>query len=158
MNTQKHSVIGCAPVELLFRDCTPYLDWLNQQRRVDPAVGVAQEDPSRAPIFDPSPSTPVANHAIKIGVSSGNSRTTMLNSSETGVRSESNARISPPIQSYPACEPKEVQEPRFATVIEKVLEETKKMKRRTMRKYSKKHNIQHFIIGDIVSIKVPRAD
>jgi hypothetical protein len=29
MNTQKHSTIGCAPAELLFREHTSHMDWLN---------------------------------------------------------------------------------------------------------------------------------
>lgn len=101
MNTQKHSAIGCAPVELLFQDRTSYHDWLSQQRRVDPAVGIAQEDPSQAPIFNLSASTPVANHAINVGVSSGNSQITMLISPAAGIRSEINVRISPSTEALP---------------------------------------------------------
>ena len=44
MNTQKHSTIGCAPAELLFRERTSYLDWLNNEKRKDITVGVAQEN------------------------------------------------------------------------------------------------------------------
>jgi hypothetical protein len=32
-NTQKRSTIGCAPAELLFRERTSYIDWLNSQKR-----------------------------------------------------------------------------------------------------------------------------
>ena len=44
MNTQPHSTIGCAPAELLFRERSPYTDWLNSQARKDLSIGVEQED------------------------------------------------------------------------------------------------------------------
>jgi hypothetical protein len=43
MNTQKHSTIGCAPAELLFREHTSHIDWLNSQARKDLSIGVPQE-------------------------------------------------------------------------------------------------------------------
>ena len=55
MNTQKHSTIGCAPAELLFRERTSYIDWLNSHARKDLIIGVAQEDFTQAPIFAVSP-------------------------------------------------------------------------------------------------------
>jgi ribosome-associated protein YbcJ (S4-like RNA binding protein) len=38
MNTQKHSTIGYAPAELLFRERTSYIDWLNSQKRKDTTI------------------------------------------------------------------------------------------------------------------------
>jgi hypothetical protein len=52
MNTQIHSTIGCAPAELLFRDRSCHIDWLNSQARKDLSIGVEQEDPTMAPIFE----------------------------------------------------------------------------------------------------------
>ena len=52
MNTQIHSTIGCAPAELLFRERSFYIDWLNSQARKDLSIGVEQEDPTMAPIFE----------------------------------------------------------------------------------------------------------
>jgi hypothetical protein len=52
MNTQIHSTIGCAPDELLFRDRSSHIDWLNSQARKDLSIGVEQEDPTMAPIFE----------------------------------------------------------------------------------------------------------
>ena len=39
MNTQIHSTIGCAPAELLFRERTSYIDWLNSHARKNLNVG-----------------------------------------------------------------------------------------------------------------------
>ena len=52
MNTQIHSTIGCAPAELLFRDRSSHIDWLNSQARKDLSIGVEQEDPTIGPIFE----------------------------------------------------------------------------------------------------------
>ncbi|KFY91272.1 hypothetical protein V498_05539 [Pseudogymnoascus sp. VKM F-4517 (FW-2822)] len=52
MNTQIHSTIGCAPAELLFRDRSSHIDWLNSQARKDLTIGIEQEDPTMAPIFE----------------------------------------------------------------------------------------------------------
>ncbi|KFY25048.1 hypothetical protein V491_01918, partial [Pseudogymnoascus sp. VKM F-3775] len=52
MNTQFHSTIGCAPAELLFRDRSSHIDWLNSQARKDLSIGVEQEDLTMAPIFE----------------------------------------------------------------------------------------------------------
>jgi hypothetical protein len=41
MNTQKHSTIGCTPAELLFRERTSYIDWLNSQKSNDLTIGIA---------------------------------------------------------------------------------------------------------------------
>ena len=97
MNTQKHSTIGCVPAELLFRERTLYIDWLNSQKRKDITIGVAQEDPTQAPIFALSPSSSQGSR-IDIGIHSGNSQITMRISPESG-RSEISLRISPPPQS-----------------------------------------------------------
>ena len=43
-------------------------------------------------------------------------------------------------------------------MIEKAQISTQKARARIVRKYTKKHNIQHFEVGDIVSLKVPRED
>jgi hypothetical protein len=43
-------------------------------------------------------------------------------------------------------------------VIEKAQKSTQKSKVRMVQKYSKKHDIQHFEIGDIASLKVLRED
>jgi hypothetical protein len=43
-------------------------------------------------------------------------------------------------------------------IIQKAQESTQKARAAMAIKYSKKHDIQHFDIGDIVSIKVPRED
>ncbi|KFY04635.1 hypothetical protein O988_00644 [Pseudogymnoascus sp. VKM F-3808] len=55
MNTQIHSTIGCAPAELLFREQTSHIDWLNSQARKDLSIGVEQKDPTMAPIFESEP-------------------------------------------------------------------------------------------------------
>ena len=83
MNTQKHSTMGCAPAELLFRERTSYVDWLNSQKRKDLTIGVAQEDPTQAPIFALSPSSSQGSR-IDIGIHSGNSQITMRISPESG--------------------------------------------------------------------------
>jgi hypothetical protein len=43
-------------------------------------------------------------------------------------------------------------------VIQKAQKATQNARAKIAQKYSKKHNIQHFDIGDIVSLKVPRED
>jgi hypothetical protein len=43
-------------------------------------------------------------------------------------------------------------------VIEKARKSTLKARVKMVQKYSKKHDIQHFDIGDIVSLKVPWED
>ena len=52
MNTQKHSTIGCAPAELLFREHTSHINWLDSQARKDLTIGVEQEDRTLAPILE----------------------------------------------------------------------------------------------------------
>jgi hypothetical protein len=43
-------------------------------------------------------------------------------------------------------------------IIEKAKAATQKVRLSMIRKYTKKHDIQHFEVGAIVSIKVPRED
>ncbi|RFU29545.1 hypothetical protein B7463_g6793, partial [Scytalidium lignicola] len=43
-------------------------------------------------------------------------------------------------------------------VIQKAQQSTQNARIRMVEKYSKKHDIQHFKIGDIVSVKIPRED
>jgi hypothetical protein len=43
-------------------------------------------------------------------------------------------------------------------LIQRAQEATQKARAKMVQKYSKKHDIQHFDIGDIVSLKVPRED
>jgi stage V sporulation protein SpoVS len=43
-------------------------------------------------------------------------------------------------------------------IIEKAIAATQRARVSMIRKYTKKHDIQHFDIGAIVSIKVPRED
>jgi hypothetical protein len=52
MNTQIHSTIGCALAELLFRDRSSHINWLNSQARKDLSIGVEQEDLMMAPILE----------------------------------------------------------------------------------------------------------
>jgi hypothetical protein len=52
MNTQIHSTIRCALAELLFRDRSSHIDWLNSQAQKDLSIGVEQEDPTMALIFE----------------------------------------------------------------------------------------------------------
>jgi hypothetical protein len=52
MNTQIHLTIRCAPAELLFRDRSSHINWLNSQARKDLLIGVEQEDPTMAPILE----------------------------------------------------------------------------------------------------------
>ncbi|KFY32501.1 hypothetical protein V493_00138 [Pseudogymnoascus sp. VKM F-4281 (FW-2241)] len=52
MNTQIHSTIGCAPAELLFRERSSHIDWLNSQAWKDLSIGIEQEDPTMGPIFE----------------------------------------------------------------------------------------------------------
>ena len=46
------STIGCATAELLFRDRSSHIDWLNSQARNNPSIGVEEEGPAMAPIFE----------------------------------------------------------------------------------------------------------
>jgi hypothetical protein len=43
-------------------------------------------------------------------------------------------------------------------VIKRAQESTRTARVRMAKKYSKRHDIQHFAVGDIVSLKVPRED
>ena len=103
MNTQKHSTIGCAPAELLFRERTSYINWLNSQKRKDITIGIAQEDFTQGPIYVLSPSPPAQSSSrIDIGIRQGSSQITMRISPDSS--SEINLRITPPIRSSPIDE------------------------------------------------------
>ncbi|KFY68967.1 hypothetical protein V496_00631 [Pseudogymnoascus sp. VKM F-4515 (FW-2607)] len=52
MNTQIHSTIRCAPAELLFRERSSHINWLNSQAWKDLSIGIEQEDPTMGPIFE----------------------------------------------------------------------------------------------------------
>jgi hypothetical protein len=80
MNTQKHLTIRCATAELLFLEYTPYIDWLNSQKRKDMTIEVAQEDPNLANTRPEPDSTlsQTSSSRIDIGICSGqNSQITM---------------------------------------------------------------------------------
>jgi hypothetical protein len=49
MNTQIHSTTGCAPAELLSRDRSSHIDWLN---RKDLTIGLEQKNPTMGSIFE----------------------------------------------------------------------------------------------------------
>lgn len=182
MNTQIHSTIGCAPAELLFRERTSYTDWLNNHARKDLAIGVTQEDPTQLPIYTLSPSQLSASSSsrIDIGICSGNSQITMHISPETH-GPEINLRITPPAQSYilnerfqlndnqlevePTDKPDSEQDIESSIMVQsedpiitKAQKSTQKARAQMVQKYSKRHDIQHFEVGDIVSVKVPRED
>jgi hypothetical protein len=188
MNTQKHSTIGCAPAELLFRERTSYIDWPNSQKRKDLASGVAQEDPTQVPIYTLSPQSQ-ASYRIDIGIQEGNTQITITMRISPEAGSGINLRITPPSQSSSIDEwfdidayepgiraktsaPIELDsEPRGSEVepevklvqlgdlvIQKAQKSTRKARARMVLKYSKRHDIQHFGVGDIVSLKVPRED
>ncbi|KFY81192.1 hypothetical protein V499_00018 [Pseudogymnoascus sp. VKM F-103] len=164
MNTQIHSTIGCAPAELLFRERSSYIDWLNSQARKDLAIGVEQEDPTMGPIFEselqselepealldprlrraPEPRTELYSSELNSEPSSGSEPEPELNSE---LRRGTRARV-------PAQPRTELPDP----VIEKAIAATQRARISMIRKYTKKHDIQHFDIGAIVSIKVPRED
>ena len=103
INTQKHSTIGCAPVELLFRERTSYVNWLNSQKRKDMTIGITQEDPTQTPIYALNSSPPApASSRIDIGIRQGNSQITTRISPDAS--SEINLRTTPPIRSSPIDE------------------------------------------------------
>jgi hypothetical protein len=232
MNTQKHSSIGCAPAELLFRERSTYLNWLNTQKRLDPTIGIAQEDPTLSPIRALSPQS--NSSRIDIGIQSGTSQITMRISPETGP--EISLQITPPARSSPIEEwfdiesyshesgherrlepaagpvvgpavgpvvgpavgpavgpvvgpaagpavglmpelgpesgpvpesgpesgselgPESEPELEQDIIVQKARKATQSARIRMAKKYSKRHDIQHFEVGAIVSIKVPRED
>jgi flagellar motor switch protein FliM len=79
---------------------------------------------------------------------------------DAGLGSEINVRISPPTLSSPVYESeKEQRGPQNSDqVLAKAQKATQKARFRMMQKYSKQHTIQHFNIGDTISIKIPRED
>ncbi|KAF4632748.1 hypothetical protein G7Y89_g5377 [Cudoniella acicularis] len=205
MSTQKHSTIGCAPAELLFRERSSYHNWLNSQARKDPTIGVAQEDPTQAPIYtlspspSPSPSLHSTSSRIDIGIHTSNSQIIMRISPEAS-GSEISLQINPPIRSSSIDQWFDIEayEPGVGStigsgaysgagsaansgassradlragstansgaslgtdpVIQKARESTLRARAQMVQKYSKRHDIQHFEVGDIVSVKIPRED
>ena len=239
MNTQIHSTIGCAPAELLFRERTSYVDWLNSHARKDINIGITNEDPTQGPIYTLSPS-PLSSSSggsrIDIGIYTSNSQVTMHISPEAS-HIDPSLRITPPFRSSavdkwanldtgkprpmsahqlickpasqltkeqeggrdtqnqiePASQQETEQETEQETqqktqqetqstsesasevtseqkiestiqvrlkdpIIEKAQKATQKARAQMSQKYSKRSDIQHFKMGDIVSLKVPRED
>ncbi|RFU28623.1 hypothetical protein B7463_g7723, partial [Scytalidium lignicola] len=107
INTQKHSTTEHTPVELLFRDRGTYVNWLDSQKRKDLTIGIEQEDPTQAPIYENDILLPIdpqlllASHSrVDIDIQSQScSQVTMRISLESG--SEINVRITPPIRNSP---------------------------------------------------------
>ncbi|KFY31858.1 hypothetical protein V493_00729 [Pseudogymnoascus sp. VKM F-4281 (FW-2241)] len=238
MNTQIHSTIGCAPAELLFRDRSSHIDWLNSQARKDLSIGVEQEDPTMAPIFESSElglelRAPNLTQSSQLSLQLGalalepelgielrnrssqfepefNSEHEIERSSsepELGIELEpelnselnselwrpaptrAQARVQAQLQAVPSlrielehtrlgsqlraraqlrrrsrarvpAQPRTEQAPIPTPnpIIEKAIAATQRARVSIVRKYTKKHDIQHFDIGAIVSIKVPRED
>ncbi|KFY03974.1 hypothetical protein V490_00036 [Pseudogymnoascus sp. VKM F-3557] len=254
MNTQIHSTIGCAPAELLFRDRSSHIDWLNSQARKDLTIGIEQEDPTMGPIFeselqpelelesetealiDPqlqlepelgielSGSEPereldsglrvqagirtrtgartqlrqalelrieLSSSELNSEASSGSKPALALSQSQSESCSKAQLRQAPELRieisssklnsepssgSDPEPEPELDSEPRRGTrarvpaqpgtqlqatpdpVVEKAIAATQRARVAMIRKYTKKHDIQHFDIGAIVSLKIPRED
>jgi hypothetical protein len=170
MNTQIHSTIGCAPAELLFREQSSHIDWLNSQARKDLSIGVEQEDLTMAPIFE-SELEPKAlidpqlcrlpELSIELRIESSHSKPELgielrIKSShsepELGIELWRGSRARVPAQ--PRTELQPIPDP----IIERAIAATQRARVSMVRKYTKKHDIQHFEVGDIVSIKVPRED
>jgi hypothetical protein len=80
---------------------------------------------------------------VKAGVESG-----VISRIESGVESEIE------LESEPTTVVVQFGDP----VIQQAQEATKNARDKMAQKYSKKHDIQHFDVGDIVSLKVPRED
>ena len=101
MNTQIHSTIGCAPAELLFRERTSYVDWLNSHARKDINIGITNEDPTQGPIYTLSPSqlsSSSGGSRIDIGIYTNNSPVTMRISPEAS-HIDPRLRVTPPFRS-----------------------------------------------------------
>ena len=81
-------------------------------------------------------------------------------SPESGLGSEINVHILPSSQnsSTHELETGKGGSERTDQVIAKAQKATHRAKLRMMQNYSKRHTIQHFNIGDINSVKVPRED
>src|ERR1700712_4155529 len=82
---------------------------------------------------------------------------------ELGVElgAELEAELGVELEAEPEAEPEaelEDLEELGDPVIEKAQKSTQKARAQMVQKYSKKHDIQHFDIGDIISLKVPRED
>ena len=80
---------------------------------------------------------------------------------EPGIQPTSQLTDEPELEPEPESEPESEPEPDIQLgdpVIEKAQKATKKARAKMVQKYSKKHDIQPFDIGDRVSVKVPRED
>jgi hypothetical protein len=75
---------------------------------------------------------------------------------EQGIELESEPE--PESEPQPESEPTIIVARSGAPVIQRAYESTVKARARMVQKYSKRHDIQHFEIKDIVSLKVPRED
>ncbi|KFY17365.1 hypothetical protein V492_00720 [Pseudogymnoascus sp. VKM F-4246] len=93
MNTQIHSTIGCAPAELLFRDRSSHIKWLNSQARKDLSIRVEQEEPNLGPIFE-SELEPRAQIDPRIDPRLYNSELNLELNSEPSSGSELNSELS----------------------------------------------------------------
>ncbi|KFZ05078.1 hypothetical protein V502_09981, partial [Pseudogymnoascus sp. VKM F-4520 (FW-2644)] len=230
MNTQIHSTIGCAPAELLFREQSSHINWLNSQARKDLTIGIEQEDPTMGPIFEselqpeleserePELRIELSGSELYSEPSSGSelepepereldsglrtqtgtrARNRSGNRSRIRTGTQARARARAQLQREPELgielsgsglnseqsasselEPEREQELhselrrgnrarvpaqprtelRVDPIIEKATVATQKARVSMMRKYTKKHDIQHFDIGAIVSLKIPRED
>lgn len=175
INTQIHSTIGCAPAELLFRERTSYIDWLNSQMRKDPAIGVAQEDLTQAPICSLSQSSNSTRNSpqIDIGIqlrispeisSAINVHITPPTKSPTTrpARNFTTKPISSPAEEWYDVETAPISLSPPVQLVDPVIQKaqlfTQNARARMTEKYSKRHDIDHFEVGDIVSLKVPRED
>ncbi|KFY24781.1 hypothetical protein V491_02021 [Pseudogymnoascus sp. VKM F-3775] len=167
MNTQIHSTIGCAPAELLFRDRSSHINWLNSQARKDLSIGVEQEDLTMAPIFESElQSKPKSKTEALIDPRLRQRELELDNrlNSEPSSSSELDPELERELYSelrrgnrarVPAQPRTEL---RVDPIIEKATVATQKVRVSMMQKYTKKHDIQHFDIGAVVSLKIPRED
>ncbi|KFY99011.1 hypothetical protein V498_01051 [Pseudogymnoascus sp. VKM F-4517 (FW-2822)] len=159
MNTQIHSTIRCAPAELLFRDRSSHINWLNSQARKDLSIGVEQEDPTMAPILETIIDPRLRQEpelGIELSGSGFNSEPSSSSEREPERELELNSELRRRNRARVPARPRA--ELQVDPIIEKATAATQKSRVSMMRKYTKRHDIQHFDIGAIVSLKVPRED
>ncbi|KFY81034.1 hypothetical protein V499_00147, partial [Pseudogymnoascus sp. VKM F-103] len=198
-----------------------YIDWLNSQARKDLSIGVEQEDPTMGPIFesdlepealiDPQlRQAPELSIELRIGssysepelgielaIESSHSEPELGIELRRGTRARVPAQLRTELRLTPdpvieraivatqrarismvrkytkkhdiqhfecgtrARVPAQLRTELQLTpdpVIERAIVATQRARISMVRKYTKKHDIQHFDIGAIVSIKVPRED
>ena len=147
-----------------------HIVWLNSQAQKDLSIGVEQEDLMMAPIFE-SELEPEAlidpqlrrapELLIELRMESSHSEPELgielrIESShsepELGIELRRGSQAQVPAQ--PRTEVAATPDP----IIERAIVATQRARVSMIRKYTKKHNIQHFDIGAVVSIKVPRED